>query len=107
MLDAMFQRIWYGRSPTALLLYPLSLIFMSLTALRRALYRGGLLRTARVSKPVIVVGNLTVGGTGKTPFVIWLAEKLREQGARPAIITRGYGGSSANWPRDVTVESDP
>lgn len=56
--------------------------------------------------PVIVVGNITVGGTGKTPFVMWLASALREQGYRPGIVTRGYGGKSKTWPLPVTPESD-
>lgn len=58
-------------------------------------------------RPVIVVGNITVGGTGKTPVVLWLVEQLRARGLRPGIINRGYGGHSATWPRDVTANDDP
>ena len=61
----------------------------------------------RLPVPVVVVGNLTVGGSGKTPLVIWLARFLREQGWRPGIVTRGYGGRAARWPQTVTPESDP
>ena len=74
-------------------LLPLSGLFAALTWLRRACYRSGLLRKARVAAPVIVVGNLSVGGTGKTPVVIWLARSLRASGYTPGVISRGYGGS--------------
>ena len=109
-VDAALQRIWYGRSPwftaCAWLLAPLSWIFASVALLRRWAYRSGALRAVRVSRPVIVVGNVTVGGTGKTPFVIWLAECLRARGLRPGIITRGYGGAAHIWPQRVTADSD-
>ena len=55
---------------------------------------------------MFVVGNITVGGTGKTPFTIWLAEQLQARGLSVGIVLRGYGGSSSRWPRDVTAESD-
>jgi tetraacyldisaccharide 4'-kinase len=77
-----------------------------LASLRRGLYRLGIFESQRVARPVIVVGNITVGGTGKTPFVIWLVQRLRERGLRPAIITRGYGGRAAQWPQVVTAHSD-
>ena len=65
---------WYARSPWLLLLTPFSLLFRLAVALRRFAYRSGLLRTRKPDVPVIVVGNITVGGTGKTPLVAWLAE---------------------------------
>ncbi len=107
MLDAALQRLWYGRSPLSLLLLPLSLLFLSITALRRHLYRIGAFSSERVTKPVIVVGNITVGGTGKTPFVIWLSKELRARGHVPGLIVRGYGGRADRWPRDVDRLSDP
>ena len=88
------ERHWYRLSPVSLLLFPASLVFRLLVALRRFLYRVGVLQSVRLPVPVIVVGNLTVGGTGKTPLVLWLAEVLRRRGKRPGIVSRGFGGSS-------------
>ncbi|MDR3477728.1 MAG: tetraacyldisaccharide 4'-kinase [Gammaproteobacteria bacterium] len=97
------NRHWYGSSDTALvlLLSPLSWIFRGIVALRRNLYRSSILKTYHFSAPVIVVGNITVGGTGKTPFVIWLAHFLKEQGFRPGIVSRGYGGTKNRIPNFV------
>jgi tetraacyldisaccharide 4'-kinase len=110
-IDSALQAVWYGRGPAqriaACLLWPLSLVFAMLASLRRGLYRLGIFKSKRVARPVIVVGNITVGGTGKTPFVIWLAQQLRERGLHPAIITRGYGGRAEQWPQVVTERGDP
>jgi len=105
--ESWLQRVWYGRSPLWAALLPLSWLFAVAVTLRRAAFRFGLRSVVRVSCPVVVVGNLTVGGTGKTPLVIWLAERLRENGHVPGIVSRGYGGSSRSWPRDVAAGSDP
>jgi tetraacyldisaccharide 4'-kinase len=94
-VQAWFNRIWYGRAAPPLWLRPFALLYGALCALRRFAYRRGWLRIARLSRPVVVVGNLTVGGTGKTPLVIWLALKLMQHGYRPGIVTRGFGGSAA------------
>src|SRR3989344_2099765 len=101
------ERYWYRDSFVSRLLVPLSWLYRFLVFLRRTLYRAGILRVIRLPVPVVVVGNLTVGGSGKTPLVIWLARFLREQGWRPGIVTRGYGGRAAHWPQTVTPESDP
>jgi tetraacyldisaccharide 4'-kinase len=77
-----------------LLLWPLSVLYGDLTRLRVWLYQKGYLQQKRLNRPVISVGNLTVGGTGKTPMVIWLAEKFLAEGKRVAILSRGYKGSS-------------
>jgi len=99
------NQLWYGDAPTALLLQPLASLYGAVTAVRRQLYAGGWIPSHRVGRPVIVVGNLTVGGTGKTPLVAWLAEKLAERRLRVGILSRGYG-SSGNTPRVVETASD-
>jgi tetraacyldisaccharide 4'-kinase len=95
-------RHWYRLSFLSLLLYPLSLVFCLAVAARRWLYRSGVLPSARAGIPVVVVGNLTVGGTGKTPLVIALADALRRTGRRPGILSRGYGGAGVS-PRAVVA----
>jgi tetraacyldisaccharide 4'-kinase len=80
----------------------LSLVFRLAVALRRLLFRLGVLSSVRIGIPVIVVGNLTVGGTGKTPLILALANALRESGLRPGILSRGYGGTNVS-PRAVAA----
>lgn len=101
------ENIWYGRSPLALLLLPLTGLYCAIVAIRRLAYRSGIKKTLHLDVPVIVVGNITVGGTGKTPLVGWLAQYLREQGYRPGLVARGYGGSAQHWPQQVRPDSDP
>ena len=98
---------WYSRNLWLLLLTPLSLLFRTVVWLRRLAYRAGILSSHRLAKPVIVVGNLTVGGTGKTPLVAWLADYLRHKGQHPCIVARGYGGRARSWPQQVRPDSDP
>jgi tetraacyldisaccharide 4'-kinase len=102
--DAFFQKIWYGRSLRwlAALLLPLSWLFAILASLRQFAYRSGILRSHRVARPVIIVGNITVGGTGKTPFTIWLANELSKMGSRVGIVLRGYGGRAEALPLVVS-----
>ncbi len=100
------EQYWYRISPLHLALWPLSLAFAALAALRRLLYRAGVLKVTRLPVPVIVAGNLSVGGTGKTPLVIWLAQLLRERGYHPGIVCRGYGGN-ALAPQRAATDSDP
>jgi tetraacyldisaccharide 4'-kinase len=89
------ERVWYEGAVSGIWLIPFGWIFAAVTALRRGLYASGMLPSFAVSVPVIVVGNITVGGTGKTPLVIWLTEELRRRGFKPGIVTRGYGGTAA------------
>lgn len=100
------ERHWHSFTLLALILYPLSLLFRFAVALRRALYRTGVRPAVKLPVPVIIVGNITVGGTGKTPLALWLANFLRERGMRPGIVSRGYGRRSAQ-PQEVTGASDP
>lgn len=100
------QNQWYRLGPWHILLIPLSWLFWLLSGLRRLFYKSGLFKSYQLPVPLIVVGNISVGGTGKTPFVIWLAQKLQQSGYRPGIVTRGYGGS-ATGVMPVHDDSDP
>jgi tetraacyldisaccharide 4'-kinase len=106
-MDAWLQRVWYGRSIWCWVLVPFSLLFAVVVAIRGYAFRLGILRSVRISKPLIVVGNISVGGTGKTPLVIWITNELAQRGYRPAVITRGYRGESTTWPMRVSADSDP
>ena len=87
------QSAWYGTASAPWWTRPLSWLYGAITGLRRSLYRAGVLRSTRLGVPVIVIGNLSVGGTGKTPLTIALAEGLRERGYTPGVVSRGYGGT--------------
>jgi len=101
------QSLWYGRSPLRFALAPISLLFCSVVKIRRLAYYYNILKNQQVPVPVIIIGNITVGGTGKTPLVIWLAQFLKQQGFQPAIVSRGYGGKAQHWPQQVRADSDP
>ncbi len=94
------------RGMVARLLWPLSLLFRCIVALRRLGYRKGWFKSVRLPVPVVVVGNIFVGGTGKTPVVIWLVEALKRAGFHPGVISRGYG-SSGKIPAEVLHSSKP
>jgi len=98
------QRVWYANHPAGVLLLPVSWLFGAVVFSRRWLYRIRLLRPVDVGCPVVVVGNVSVGGTGKTPLTLWLALQLRAAGLRPGIVMRGYGGS-ARGPRLVAADA--
>ena len=84
------QHYWYRLSPLHLLLFPVSLVFRSLAAVRRFLYRSRILVSVKLPVPVVIVGNISVGGTGKTPLTLWLAQQLIDNGWHPGIVSRGY-----------------
>nr|WP_229262835.1 tetraacyldisaccharide 4'-kinase [Duganella radicis] len=92
------------RGPLACALWPVSLLFRLLSGLRVALFRAGVLKSSRLPVPVVVVGNIYIGGTGKTPLTIWLVQALQAAGLRPGVISRGFGSSEVGA-REVTAAS--
>ena len=102
------ESLWYRSSHTWLtfILLPFSWLFHLIVAIRYFFYRYHIKKTVHFSVPVIVVGNITVGGAGKTPLVIWLANYLRKKGYRPGIVTRGVGGEKQAVPRWVDKTAD-
>jgi len=100
------QKQWTTYTLWHLLLTPLSWLFFVVAGIRRGLYISGWLKSYRLSVPVIVVGNINVGGTGKTPLVIWLTEQLLQAGYKPGIISRGYGGQTKTV-QAVFADSNP
>jgi tetraacyldisaccharide 4'-kinase len=104
-MRARLERLWYEDSAGAALLAPLAGIYGAVSGVRRGAYRLGLLRPRRLTAPVIVVGNLTVGGTGKTPLTIYLARELSAAKLKVGIVSRGYGrrGGGARY---VHADSD-
>jgi len=100
------QKIWYEDGAFGWVLLPLSGVYWVSSTIRSLLYRRGVLRTHKAQVPVIVVGNITAGGTGKTPTVIWLVSELRTRGFTPGIVSRGYGGSRSGTSMRVDADSD-
>lgn len=100
------ESAWYGNRRAPWWTWPLAALYGSVVRLRRMLYRAGWLRSVRLPAPVIVIGNLSVGGTGKTPLTIALVEALRARGRRPGVVSRGHGGSRRE-PLLLGVAPDP
>jgi tetraacyldisaccharide 4'-kinase len=94
----MIERIWSGRSPLWLLLWPLSLIYGAVSSLIRLSYQRGWRKSWRAPVPIVVVGNLTAGGNGKTPVAIWLVQALQRRGLKVGVVSRGYGGKAERYP---------
>lgn len=105
-LETTLSREWLRRGPLAWGLLPLSLLFRGIAALRRASFAAGLSSSERLPVPVVVVGNIFIGGTGKTPLTIWLVDALRAAGFRPGVVSRGFGSKDAA-PREVSAASTP
>jgi tetraacyldisaccharide 4'-kinase len=103
-MEHQLTALWYRQSAGFSLLAPLGWLYAAVMAVRRAAYAAGVFRSYGAGKPIIVVGNLTVGGTGKTPLVAWLAEQLSLTGLRVGIVSRGYG-RSGSAPESVHAES--
>ncbi len=105
-VQSWLNRVWYERASPPWWLLPLSLSYGAAAGARRYLYSKQLRKSTRIASPVVVVGNVSVGGTGKTPLVCWLVARLQELGFKPGVVTRGYGGSSENV-RLVDSAADP
>jgi tetraacyldisaccharide 4'-kinase len=104
-MEEWLSALWYREHPAVPLLQPLAWSYGAVLAARRRAYESGWLRSEHAGKPVVVVGNLTVGGTGKTPLVIWLARELGTQGLKVGIVSRGYGRTQRQL-RTVEPSSD-
>ena len=107
----MIEKLWFQRHPLLLLLWPvlwpLSRVFHCISAYRRQCFLRGKKASYRAPVPVVVVGNITAGGNGKTPVVVWLVELLQQQGYRPGVVSRGYGGKASHYPLLVTAATSP
>ena len=105
-MEQRLTKLWYRDTAGPSLLQPLSWLYGAAIRVRRSAYTRGMLQPHRVGKPVVVVGNLTVGGTGKTPLVIWLARQLSGRGVKVGIVSRGYGSKPDDALRLVSEESN-
>ncbi|WP_256079997.1 tetraacyldisaccharide 4'-kinase [Massilia sp. YIM B04103] len=105
-LETTLTRAWLRRGPLACALWPVSLLFRGLAGLRAAAFRLGLGNSEKLPVPVVVVGNIFIGGTGKTPLTIWLVQALRAAGFTPGVVSRGFG-SKDSAPRPVGPASTP
>ncbi len=101
------EQAWYRKASWLIMLRPLSAVFTALADRRRRQYLNGSKPVWRASVPVIVVGNISVGGTGKSPLVIWLVNWLRQQGYKPGVVSRGYGAKPPAFPFIVTPATLP
>ncbi len=104
-MSSLIDRLWYGKSRPLWPLAPLSWLFQAVAASRRR--KAWEARNEALPVPVVVVGNITAGGTGKSPLTAWLVAELLSAGWRPVIISRGYGGKSPQYPALVSADSDP
>jgi tetraacyldisaccharide 4'-kinase len=101
------ENTWQSNHPLGYLLLPFSWLYTLFITLRRLCYQSGLIAVNQVDAPVIIVGNISVGGTGKTPLVVLLAEYFKNKGFKPGIVSRGYGGKLSGKTQQVRPDSDP
>ncbi len=104
---AIIESAWYRQANWLYLLWPLSLLYRAISTLRRGLFLSGRLKSYKAPVPVIIVGNISVGGTGKTPLVIALVKSLQRAGYRPGIVSRGYGSAAPIYPFLVSADGNP
>lgn len=98
---------WQNQSKALMALAPLSALYGAVSQVRRAFYHSGIISVYRAPVPVLIIGNITVGGSGKTPLIISLMKILIAKGAKVGVISRGYGGDAGGMPRLVTLDSSP
>ncbi|WP_159715432.1 tetraacyldisaccharide 4'-kinase [Blochmannia endosymbiont of Camponotus nipponensis] len=101
----MFARIWFRSSLCYLFLLPFSWLYGLVSTLNRISYQYGWRKVYRFSVPIIIIGNLTIGGNGKTPMVLWLVEQLKHRGWKVGVVSRGYKGRSSNYPIIININS--
>lgn len=101
------EQVWYGEHILSYVLAPVSWVYKFIISARKIAYGSGLIPVKRFKVPVIVIGNITVGGTGKTPLTIWLANYLKDKGLKPGIVSRGYGVRAGAKPQQVRPDSNP
>lgn len=106
-MKKVFETLWAENAPILMMLKPLAWLYEACNRIHRFLYESGIFKQYIFSTPVIVVGNIFVGGTGKTPTVIALAEKYTQEGKKVGIISRGYGAKAAHYPIHVKAGHDP
>lgn len=106
-MKQLLPRAWYRDAPWLRWLHPFSLLYRAIAQYRRRAFQSGRKPATRATVPVIVIGNLTAGGTGKTPLTLALCQYLQEQGWKPAVVSRGYYGKSPTYPLQVTVDTPP
>ncbi len=106
-LETTITHAWHTQAKWLYLLLPLAWLYRLIITLRKLLYRIGILKSYRASVPVMVIGNITVGGSGKTPLIITLVNYLQKKGVKVGIISRGYGGDTSLMPALVTLDSLP
>lgn len=104
-LSEAVTRAWYQNKKWIWVLLPLTLLFWFVSSIRRLAYQAGLLTSVKVSSPVVIVGNISVGGTGKSPLTGYLVSELKRRGYRPGVVSRGYGGKSDYYPLIVDQNS--